>query len=84
MNYIGSKKSLLPFLEFYILKMVNNISITLIDLFAGTVVVGQHLKNISYNVLSNDIQYYSYVLNKNYIENNFILNFIGLENELTK
>ncbi len=64
--------------------MVNNISITLIDLFAGTGVVGQHFKNIGYNILSNDIQYYSYVLNKNYIENNFILNFIGLENELKK
>ena len=35
--------------------MVNNISITLIDLFAGTGVVEQHFKNIGYNILSNDI-----------------------------
>ena len=39
------------------------------DLFAGTGVVGKTFKEKGYRVISNDIQYYSYVLNKHYIEN---------------
>lgn len=39
------------------------------DLFAGTGVVGKTFKEQGYRVVSNDIQYYSYVLNKHLIEN---------------
>ena len=39
------------------------------DLFAGTGIVGQTYKAKGCTVISNDIQYYSYVLNKHYIEN---------------
>lgn len=39
------------------------------DLFAGTGVVGKTFKEKGYKVISNDIQYYSYVLNKHLIEN---------------
>lgn len=39
------------------------------DLFAGTGVVGRTFKEKGYKVISNDIQYYSYVLNKHFIEN---------------
>jgi adenine-specific DNA-methyltransferase len=39
------------------------------DLFAGTGVVGKTFKEKGYRVISNDIQYYSYVLNKHFIEN---------------
>lgn len=39
------------------------------DLFAGTGVVGKTFKEQGYRVISNDIQYYSYVLNKHLIEN---------------
>ena len=39
------------------------------DLFAGTGVVGKTFKEKGYRIISNDIQYYSYVLNKHYIEN---------------
>ena len=41
----------------------------LADLFAGTGIVGATFKERGYEVISNDIQYYSYVLNKHYIEN---------------
>lgn len=39
------------------------------DLFAGTGVVGKTFKEKGYKVIANDIQYYSYVLNKHLIEN---------------
>ncbi|MCM1419224.1 MAG: DNA adenine methylase [Roseburia sp.] len=42
---------------------------TFADLFAGTGVVGSAYKEMGYNVIANDIQYYSYVLNKHLIEN---------------
>lgn len=43
---------------------------TFADLFAGTGVVGSTFKQKGYNVIANDIQYYSYVLNRHLIGNN--------------
>ena len=72
MNYIGSKYSLLDFLETTI-KEVTGYKVgdnyVFADLFAGTGIVGQTYKSKGCTVISNDIQYYSYVLNKHYIEN---------------
>ncbi len=82
MNYIGSKKSLLEFLEKSIYEIVGKKDFTFLDLFAGTGIVGQHFKSKGHKVTANDLQYYSFVLNKNYIENHQILKFIKLENEL--
>ena len=39
------------------------------DIFAGTGVIGRTFKPLVGQVISNDLEYYSYVLNKNYIEN---------------
>ena len=39
------------------------------DLFAGTGVVGKTFKEKGFRVIANDIQYYSYVINKHLIEN---------------
>lgn len=72
MNYIGSKQSLLDFLETTIEEFTGykeGDSFVFGDLFAGTGVVGQRYKEKGHSVISNDIQYYSYVLNKHYIEN---------------
>lgn len=72
MNYIGSKYSLLDFLETTIEEVTgykDGDNYIFGDLFAGTGIVGQTYKAKGCTVLSNDIQYYSYVLNKHYIEN---------------
>ena len=78
MNYIGSKLSLLQFLEESIGKVVDKESNVFCDLFAGTGAVGAHFKKRGYRVISNDIQYYSFVLNKHYIENHTPLRFTKL------
>jgi adenine-specific DNA-methyltransferase len=39
------------------------------DIFAGTGIVGRNFKSEVKKVIANDCEYYSYVLNKNYIEN---------------
>ncbi len=69
MNYIGSKLSLIDFLVDCI-KQVSNINNGIFaDLFAGTGIVGSTFKKNGFEVFANDIQYYSYVLNKHFIEN---------------
>lgn len=79
MNYIGSKKSLLEFIEESVNKVVNNQKMIFLDLFAGTGIVGQHFKALGNTVVANDIQYYSYVLNRNYIGNHKLLGFNNLQ-----
>lgn len=72
MNYIGSKYSLLDFLEKTIREVTgynDGDHYVFGDLFAGTGVVGATYKKKGCHVISNDIQYYSYVLNKHWIEN---------------
>jgi adenine-specific DNA-methyltransferase len=39
------------------------------DIFAGTGIVGRTFKGKVKKVISNDLEHYSYILNKNYIEN---------------
>jgi len=82
MNYIGSKIKLLPFIEKSILSIVDKESKVFCDLFAGTGVVGAHFKEQGYKVVSNDIQYYAYVLNKQLIENHKEFEFSSLTNEI--
>src|SRR3989338_564496 len=83
MNYIGSKLSLLEFLEKSINKVVDKNCDTFCDLFAGTGIVGSYFKKKGYKIIANDIQYYSYVLNRHYIGNHKELNFAKLTKEIT-
>lgn len=78
MNYIGSKLSLLEFLEDSIQKVAGDNHNVFCDLFAGTGIVGRHFKKKGYKIIANDIQYYSYVLNRHYIGNHKELKFTQL------
>jgi len=71
MNYIGSKNKLQNFIINNINNSVKNgISDKIFcDLFAGTGIIGRKIKNIAKQIIANDIEYYSYVLNRNYIGN---------------
>ena len=71
MNYIGSKYSLLDFIDHAIKSVVGEDMSHLVfcDLFAGTGIVGRHFKTQVSQVISNDWEYYSYILNRNYIGN---------------
>lgn len=82
MNYIGSKLSLLDFLEESINKVVDKNCSTFCDLFAGTGIVGRHFKKKGFKIIANDIQYYSYVLNRHYLGNHRVLNFYKLIKEI--
>lgn len=70
MNYIGSKYSLLDFLE----EAVNKCEITKIepvfcDIFSGTGIVAKKFKEEGYKVIANDIEEFSYALINHYVKN---------------
>jgi len=71
MNYIGSKHRLLPFIKNTIYDVVGRDlkKNVFCDLFAGTGIVGRGFKKEVKSVISNDYEYYSFVLNSNYIGN---------------
>ena len=69
MNYIGSKYKLSDFIQTSVRKVAGEDLSALVfcDLFAGTGTVGRTFKPMVKKVISNDVEFYSYVLNKNYI-----------------
>lgn len=71
MNYIGSKYSILSYIDEVVEDFVKpKKNITICDMFSGTGVVAKYFKEKGYNVISNDIQYFSYVTLKGLVENN--------------
>jgi adenine-specific DNA-methyltransferase len=71
LNYIGSKQKLSSFIKETIFNVVGTNLSTLVfcDLFAGTGSVGRNFKPLVKQVIANDVEFYSYVLNRNYIGN---------------
>lgn len=87
LNYIGSKYSLLNFLDFVIFKELGSNfkeGMSFADLFAGTGIVGTYFKTKNFKIISNDIQYYSYVINNKFLLVNKYLEFNGLKQDIPK
>lgn len=86
LNYIGSKYKLLPFIETTIGKVVPEKLDKLVfcDLFAGSGVVSRYFKNKVKQILCNDWEYYSFVLNRNYIGNHISFDFEDAIKELNQ
>lgn len=81
MNYIWSKKSLLEFIENSISQIAVEKDYSFADLFAWTHSVWSFFKEKWHKIIANDLQYYSYILWKNLIENNEDLKFLWLKSE---
>lgn len=86
MNYIGSKYKLSDFIKQSVYSVVGNdlSDMVFCDLFAGTGIIGRIFKPEVKSVISNDIEYYSYVLNRNYIENHIAFEYQSLIEELNE
>ncbi len=71
MNYIGSKYRLSEFISSSIYGVAGEdlSGAVFCDIFAGTGIVGRNFKTRVRKVIANDCEYYSYVLNRNYIGN---------------
>lgn len=74
--------SLLEFIDNSVKGVTGGNFSSVCDLFAGTGAVGKFYKEQGKNIISNDIQFYSYVLNRNYIGTSGYLDFAGLYNEI--
>lgn len=84
MNYIGSKHKLSNFIFETVSEICGNelSQKTFCDLFAGTGIVGRNFKPFAKQVVSNDVEYYSFVLNRNYIGNHIAFDFEDFIDEL--
>jgi adenine-specific DNA-methyltransferase len=71
MNYIGRKFKLSSWIKDEIKQIVGNdlSQKVFCDIFAGTGIVGRTFKKDVKKVIANDLEHYSYVLNRNYIQN---------------
>src|SRR5690606_28293037 len=84
MNYIGSKYKLSNFIKTTVHSVVGKdlSGKVFCDLFAGTGIVGRNFKPETKQVISNDLEFYSYVLLKNYIGNHQKFEFENLIQDL--
>lgn len=67
LNYIGAKKKLLPFLDDVISKTLTNTDV-FCDLFAGSGIVSCYFATKARYVISNDIEYYSFIINSAFMK----------------
>ena len=83
MRFIGSKRLLLKNIEYVISQNITKHKKlnTFCDIFSGTTIVSQYFKN-KYKIISNDLLYFSYCLQKSYVELNHKPIFKNLKNNL--
>lgn len=81
MRYIGSKVNLLANIESCITENIKTPQASFCDIFSGTAVVARYFKS-KYKIISNDSLYFSYVIQKAYVENNSNLKFSKLKNDI--
>ncbi|MDL2262421.1 DNA adenine methylase [Bacteroidales bacterium OttesenSCG-928-I21] len=81
MRYIGNKENLLDKI-YYTMQTKNIKGESFFDFFSGTTNVGRYFKKLNYQILSSDLLYFSYVLQRAYIVNNEELNFDKLLKQL--
>ena len=73
-TYIGNKRTLLPHIKSVIDEIKSELGkedkdIIAVDLFAGSGVVGRMLKECGFQVISNDLEGYSHLINNCYLSN---------------
>jgi len=77
MRYIGGKSNLLNDIQNVINQSTVNVN-TIIDIFSGSGVVSSFLKRNNYNVIGNDIMYFSYILSRGTTALNQVPTFANL------
>lgn len=85
MRFIGNKESLAP--KIYEILLKHNIiesakTQSFFDLFAGSASMGRFFKQKGFSVYSCDLLYFSYCLQKAYLENNHYLTFDSLHDHI--
>ena len=76
-TYIGNKRALLDFIGEAIEKIQNDSKkekLNIVDIFSGSGIVARYLKKYSDLLITNDLEDYSYTINKCYLANKSELN----------
>ena len=81
MRFIGNKEKLVDRI-YQVVSATNTNSGSFCDFFSGTSNVGRYFKEKGFEILSSDLLYFSYVLQKAYIENNGEPEFKKLLNKI--
>jgi len=81
MRFIGNKENLVARI-YQVIESKGIKGNSFFDFFAGTASVGKYFKKLDYKVYSSDLMYFSYVLQRAYIENNQEITFNKLLNKL--
>lgn len=81
MRFIGNKENLISKI-YQIMQTKKIVGNSFFDFFAGTSNVGRFFKKLNYQVYSSDLLYFSYILQRAYIQNNKDLTFEKLLNTL--
>ena len=71
-TYIGNKRALLGFIGdavAIVKKKLKKEKLDIVDIFSGSGIVSRYLKQYSSKIIANDLEEYSYVLNKCYLSN---------------
>ncbi len=71
-TYIGNKRSLLGFIGdavAIVKKKLKKEKLDVVDIFSGSGIVSRYMKQHSSKIIANDLEDYSYVLNKCYLSN---------------
>ena len=82
-TYLGNKRSLLSFIGNAIKIVLDELGVDKIDtfdVFAGSGIVSRFLKQYSNNLYTNDLEDYSYTINKCYLTNENEINLQELHN----
>jgi len=83
LNYIGSKYRLLPFIQETIFQTIGNThGMIYAELFAGTGIVSRAFKQHVKLIIINDLEFYSFVINRNYIGNHICFEYHDLIDNL--
>lgn len=80
MRYIGGKSKMLPEIDKLVSKHLIGNEKIFVDLFAGSNVVGNYFKD-RYEIITNDLMYFSYVISRGKIQLNTDLKFKMLKKE---
>ena len=85
-TYIGSKRSLLPFIGKgieHVKRRLNNKRLVCLDLFSGTGVVSRYFKQHAEYVVANDLELYSRITNSCYLANSEDIDHRALRDALS-
>ena len=77
MRFIGNKERIIKKIH-EILKSNNVEGSSMFDFFSGTSSVAKYFKKLDYQVYSSDVLYFSYIMQRAYIQNNEYLKFTKL------